>query len=95
MKKMYSLIALLLLSAIMLAAEAGNVTAKAALGCADLTNCCNFESCPGRGTVDGCKLTCANGTIITCPVKKKDGTCALSDEIEIGSDGDVGSDTEP
>lgn len=81
MKKMYSLIALLLLSAIMLAAEAGNATAMAALGCGDLTNCCNFESCPGRGTVDGCKIKCANGTTITCPTRNADGSCPKADTV--------------
>lgn len=71
MKKINSLIALLLFSAVLLAGEALNVTADARLSCASLTGCCGTEECSGSGVPSGCTLKCASGTTITCPVKTK------------------------
>lgn len=71
MKKINSTIALLLLSATLLAGEALNLTVEAKLSCASLTGCCGTEACSGSGIPQGCTLKCASGTTITCPPKTK------------------------
>lgn len=71
MKKIYSLIGLLLLSAFLLAGEALNPTSAQLLGCGDLSNCCNSEFCSSTGTATGCTIKCASGATIQCPNKTK------------------------
>ncbi|MDQ3802706.1 MAG: hypothetical protein M3416_02465 [Acidobacteriota bacterium] len=36
------------------------------LRCSDLTNCRGSASCNSSGTVNGCLLTCSNGSTIQC-----------------------------
>lgn len=79
MKKTTSLIMVLLFSVLMLAGEAINASAEAALCCNDLTNCCNDECCSGPGTPSGCSVACQDETNIECPKKNKGGTCSLID----------------
>jgi len=57
MKKTTSVILMLLFSALMLFGEAINTTTEAQiLCCSDLSGCCNFECCSGKGSPTGCTL---------------------------------------
>ena len=75
MKKTISLMLALLFSAVMLAGEAINISAKASeeeeggakLCCNALSGCGSDECCSGRGTPTACTMVCDSGTTIVCP----------------------------
>lgn len=81
MKKTISLMLALLFSAVILAGEAVNATAEAALCCDDLSGCGSTECCAGdgRGTANGCIIQCDTGTGIVCP---KSGGGGGEEELE-------------
>jgi hypothetical protein len=78
MRKERIWLAALTLSLGLLGMQAFNLTAQAAdLGCSALSDCCNEEHCSGPGTANGCKITCQDETVITCPTKPAKGCGAL------------------
>lgn len=70
MRKERIWVAALALSFALMGAQAFNLETHASdLGCAALSDCCNEEHCSGPGTANGCKITCQDETVITCPAK--------------------------
>ncbi len=74
MKKINVLFAGLTLSFAILSGLAFEQTTSAnlpapGLGCDLLTGCLTSSSCPGRGTANGCTITCEHGGTVTCPTK--------------------------
>ncbi len=64
------LVGLIVLSVISIKVQAMN-NGENNLACSDLTDCSGRASCGGPGTPTGCELSCDDGAIVSCPVKKK------------------------